>query len=261
MIKSGLSFDFIMMIVLSAVGLYGTWRTRTGKAPGIKRQIPALEGVKEGVGVCAELGKAMHFGSGPGSLQTKAGSEIIAAMAILDYTARLCARSDVPIYSSVWSASSHPYTQQVLRQAYTAEGKIELLPIDAVRYFGEADTSYGYGIIRTLHDENCGANFLIGAWDASTSISSEEAFRMGLFQVGGAALHFKGALPFFVATCEYTFICEELYAAGAMLTNDSDMLGTLYGVDIVRWILIGLIIVGTLFATTGSSYLINLLGM
>jgi hypothetical protein len=39
------------------------------------------------------------------------------------------------------------------------------------------------------------------------------------------------------------------------------MLGTLYGVDIVRWILIGMIILGMLFATTGSTILTDLLNM
>ena len=259
MIKEGLTIDLIAAIALSVVGYYTAKLAEQGKAPGIKRHIAALEGVREGVGVCAELGKSLHFGTGPGELNTKAGSELVAAMSILDYTARQAARANVPVYCSVFDPSSYAYVFQILRQAYGAEGKLDLLPADAVRYYGAADTSYNYGIVRTLKYENAGANYAIGAWDASTSINAEAAYALGIFQIGGAALHFKGALPFFVATCEYTFICEEMYAAGAMLTNDKGMLGTLYAVDLLRWALIAVMIVGSITKTIGSDFLADLL--
>jgi hypothetical protein len=163
------------------------------------------------------------------------------------------------VYVSIFDPSSYAYVFSVLRQAYGAEGKLELLPADAVRYYGAADTSYNYGIIRTMEKDNCGANYAIGAWDASTSINAEAAYSLGLFQIGGAALHFKGALPFFVATCEYTFICEEMFAAGAMLTENKGMLGTLYTIDIVRWALIAIMLLGIVTETIGSTFLADLL--
>ena len=84
---------------------------------------------------------------------------------------------------------------------------------------------------------------------------------MGAFMVGGAALHFKGALPFFVATCEYTFICEELYAAGALLTKDEGMLGTLLSTDYMRAVMIVLILAGMLLSTMGSTIIADFLNM
>lgn len=259
MIKEGLLIDLIVAVLLSILGYYCAILARQGKVPGIKRQIPALEGLREGVGVCAELGKSLHYGTGPGELNTKAGSELVASMAILDYTARLAARSNVPVYCSIFGPASYPYVFNVLRQAYGAEGKLDILPVDAVRYYGAADTSYNYGIVRTLKYENVGANYAIGAWDASTSINCEAAYTLGIFQVGGAALHFKGALPFFVATTEYTFICEEMYAAGAMLTDDKNMLGTLFSVDILRWALIAIMLLGIITTTIGSTWLADFL--
>ena len=259
MIKTGLEVDLIAAIVISVIGYYCAKLSEQGKVPGVKRHIAALEGVKEGVGVCAELGKSLHYGTGPGEMTTRAGTELVAAMAILDYTARLAARSDVPVYVSIFDPSSYAYVFQILRQAYGAEGKLDILPVDAVRYYGAADTSYNYGIVRTLRYENAGANYAIGAWDASTSINCEAAYALGLFQVGGAALHFKGALPFFVATCEYTFICEEMFAAGAMLTEDKGMLGTLYTIDLVRYMLIAIMLLGIVSTTFGSTFLADFL--
>lgn len=261
MIKEGLFGDLIITILFVAFGIYSIMRVRGGKSPGIRRAIPAMDGIKEGVGVCAELGRPLNYATGPGALQTKAGTEIVAAMAVLDYTARLCARSRVPVFLNVYDSAGLVYGNQVLRQAYTAEGQLDVLPDDAVRYYGQSDPSYSYGIIRTMKEQNVGAHYMIGAWDASTSISAEEGAMMGTFQVGGAALHFKGALPFFVATCEYTFICEELYAAGALLTEDQGMLGTLLSTDYIRVVLIALIVVGMLLSTIGIGLLENLLSM
>lgn len=261
MIKAGLTGDLIVAILFVAFGLYSISRVKSGKAPGIKRSIPAMEGIKEGVGVCAELGRPLNYATGPGALQTKAGTEIMAAMAVLDYTARLCARSRVPVYLNVYDSAGLVYGNQVLRQAYSAEGQLDILPDDAVRYYGQSDPSYSYGIVRTMKEQNAGAHYMIGAWDASTSISAEEGALMGTFMVGGAALHFKGALPFFVATCEYTFICEELYAAGALLTEDEGMLGTLLTTDYIRIVLIALTVLGMLLSTIGSTALVDLLTM
>jgi hypothetical protein len=261
MIKTGLTGDLIIAILFVAFGAYSIWRVKSGGSPGIKRAIPAMDGIREGVGVCAELGRPLSYATGPGALQTKAGTEIVAAMAVLDYVARVCARSRVPVYLSVYDSAGLVYGNQVLRQAYSAEGQLDALPDDAVRYYGQSDPSYSYGIVRTMVDQNVAAHYMVGAWDASTSISAEEGAMRGMFQVGGAALHFKGALPFFVATCEYTFICEELYAAGALLTEDEGMLGTLLSTDYMRAVMIAFIVVGMLLSTVGSSVLVDFLSM
>jgi hypothetical protein len=261
MIKTGLTGDLIVAILFIAFGAYSIWKVKSGGSPGIKRAIPAMDGIKEGIGVCAELGRPLSYATGPGALQTTAGTEIVAAMAVLDYVARVCARSRVPVYLSVYDSASLVYGNQVLRQAYTAEGQLDVLPDDAVRYYGQSDPSYSYGINRTMAESNAAAHYMVGAWDASSSISAEEGAVRGLFQVGGAALHFKGALPFFVATCEYTFICEELYAAGALLTEDEGMLGTLLSTDYMRATMIVLILAGMLLSTMGSTIIADFLNM
>jgi hypothetical protein len=68
-------------------------------------------------------------------------------------------------------------------------------------------------------------------------------------------------VPFFVAACDYTVIGEELYAAGAYLTNDKGRLGGIAGQDYIKLIVIGIILIGTLMTSAGSNAIQSLLTM
>ncbi|MBH0177880.1 MAG: hypothetical protein HP491_08440, partial [Nitrospira sp.] len=58
-------------------------------------------------------------------------------------------------------------------------------------------------------------------------------------------------LPFFVTTCDYTLIGEELYAASAYLSKEPVQIGTLRGQDIGKAIILSTIVIGTVLATIG----------
>ncbi|MBH0184965.1 MAG: hypothetical protein HP477_05995, partial [Nitrospira sp.] len=56
---------------------------------------------------------------------------------------------------------------------------------------------------------------------------------------------------FFVTTCDYTLIGEELYAASAYLSKEPVQIGTLRGQDIGKAIILSTIVIGTVLATIG----------
>jgi len=55
--------------------------------------------------------------------------------------------------------------------------------------------------------------------------------------------------------CDYTLIGEEYYAASALLSNDNMLLGSLKAADAVKVVLCVLIVVGSLLATFGHTWL------
>ena len=59
-------------------------------------------------------------------------------------------------------------------------------------------------------------------------------------------------VPFFITTCDYTLIGEEIFAAGAYLSEDPVHTGSLRGQDIGKLIIILIVIVGILHATVLS---------
>ena len=56
-------------------------------------------------------------------------------------------------------------------------------------------------------------------------------------------------MPFFVTTCDYTLIGEELYAASAYLSKEPIQIGTLRGQDLGKAFILSVIGIGTLLAT------------
>jgi hypothetical protein len=97
--------------------------------------------------------------------------------------------------------------------------------------------------------ERPAANFLIGQFMAESLLLAETGQSCGAIQIAGTAE--VAQLPFFVCACDYTLIGEELYAAGASLSRDPAMLGSIKGQDWTKAIVAGCIVVGTLLFTFG----------
>jgi hypothetical protein len=66
-------------------------------------------------------------------------------------------------------------------------------------------------------------------------------------------------IPFFITTCDYTLIGEELYAAGAYLNREPMLLGTLKAQDYFKIIIVFLVVVGSLLSSLQVMTLLNIL--
>jgi len=89
----------------------------------------------------------------------------------------------------------------------------------------------------------------MGAFYAESLILAETGNASGAIQIAGTAM--PSQLPFFVASCDYTLIGEELFAASAYLSREPKLLGSLKGQDIGKAVVLIAIIVGTLMETFG----------
>jgi hypothetical protein len=107
--------------------------------------------------------------------------------------------------------------------------------------------------------EKPAANFFIGSFYAESLILSEMGQTTGAIQIAGTAEVFQ--LPFFVATCDYTLIGEELYAASAYLSREPVLLGSIKGQDIAKAALLVLGAVGVILTTFGNPIVANWLTM
>jgi hypothetical protein len=98
--------------------------------------------------------------------------------------------------------------------------------------------------------EKPAAWFYKGSVFAEALLLAEVGNSVGAIQVAGTAQ--PAQLPFFVTTCDYTLIGEELYAASAYLSKEPVQIGTLRGQDIGKAIVLTIIMIGTLLATIGA---------
>ena len=95
--------------------------------------------------------------------------------------------------------------------------------------------------------ERTAANFFIGNFYAESLILAETGSSTGAIQIAGTAQ--ASQIPFFVASCDYTLIGEELYAASAYLSNDPQQIGSLKGQDTAKILIITVLVTGCLFQT------------
>ena len=93
------------------------------------------------------------------------------------------------------------------------------------------------------------ANFFMGSYFAEALLLTETGASTGAIQIAGTDSDHQ--LPFFVTTCDYTLIGEELYAASAYLSREPVQLGTLRGQDIGKAMILSVIVIGILLATLG----------
>jgi len=94
------------------------------------------------------------------------------------------------------------------------------------------------------------ANFFMGAYFAEALLLTETGASTGAIQIAGTDSDHQ--LPFFVTTCDYTLIGEELYAASAYLSREPVQVGTLLGQDIGKGLILCILVAGTALATLGA---------
>jgi len=97
--------------------------------------------------------------------------------------------------------------------------------------------------------EKPAANFFMGSYFAESLLLTETGASTGAIQIAGTDSDHQ--LPFFVTTCDYTLIGEELYAASAYLSREPVRVGTLRGQDFGKAILMVAPILGTWLSTSG----------
>jgi hypothetical protein len=137
--------------------------------------------------------------------------------------------------------------EDIVRDGYRIEGRITSFDPRRIRFLSEEQFAFASGYIGMVHRENVGAAFLFGSFAAESLILAEAGQQIGAMQV--AASVSPEQVAFFICTCDYTLIGEELYAASAYLSRESVQMGSLYGQDRAKLIFLIIIVVGVLYST------------
>ena len=101
--------------------------------------------------------------------------------------------------------------------------------------------------------ERPAAHIMMGYFYAESLLLAETGSTTGAIQIAGTDAFTQ--LPFFVTTCDYTLMGEELYAASAYLSREPKLLGSLKGQDAGKAIIIAAIVLGALLATVDIPFL------
>lgn len=221
-------------------------RARGGKEFFIRR-LAGMEAIDEAVGRATEMGRPVHFSPGISSLSEDTAAQTLAGLAVLGYVARLAAKYDTELIVTNRMAEILPITEEVVRQSYLSEGKPEKYNPDNVIFLSDEQFAYAAGCMGLMAREKVAANIMMGAFWAESLIFAEGGFAAGSIQVAGTANTHQ--IPFFIAACDYCLIGEELFAAGAYLSQDPMQVAGIKLQDWGKLAALLLIIVGTVATT------------
>jgi len=255
LIINGRIFDLIYAIIVCAIFYLVFYMKKRGYSPTLRR-LPAVEAFDEAIGRAAEMGKPAFYTTWMSDISNITRyNPIMAGLSCLGHVAKLCARYNVPLITIYNFPEVEPIQDGILRAAYAAEGKSEAYnPTEQLIY-----TPQWSNVITTLNilqKEKIGAAFYIGYSFYAQAVYPEMGLRVGAFQIGGT----NSMGYYLVMGCDYAMFGEEIYCAGAYLSDNEDMKLTVAASDWLKVVTLTLFGVGIVALMAGSSAIIGLLG-
>jgi hypothetical protein len=141
-------------------------------------------------------------------------------------------------------------SQDTLQAGYRAAGAQDQYRFTTGRLTGLTPFSYAAGTLPIIHDESVSANIVIGDLGTESALLTEAADRANTSLI--AASDNLSAQSVFFASSQDPLIGEELFAAGAYVGAGASHEASLHVQDILRWIIILAIILGSLLKFIGA---------
>lgn len=245
-------FRLLIAVVFSIIIMFFILAAR--KNPNIFiRRIAGLEAVDEAIGRATEMGKPVLHINGLDSLATLS---TVAAVNILGRIAGKVATYESDLLVPCFDPVVMTVSQEVVKNAYLEAGRPDNYREDNIYFLTDQQFSYTASVCGIMLREKPAANFLLGYFYAESLLLAETGNTTGAIQIAGTDA--QAQLPFFITTCDYTLIGEELYAASAYLSREPMLLGSLRGQDVAKAFVMLMIFIGTLLSTFGSPLLTRL---
>lgn len=233
----------VLMLLFSGVILWKISSARRGKDLYI-RPIPGLNAIDEAVGRAAELGAPLLFNPGLADFQN---IQTLAALGILQHVCKVSATYGTRIIVTTNVPVMVPICEDVMKSSFNEAGRPEMIHSSEVRFVSDRSDLSALANSRILVEEKVASNFLFGSYDYTSLIFSEGGQIAGCMQIAGTADYYQVA--FFIPSCDYVVMVEELFACSAYLSKQPTMLGSVVGQDYGKLVLLILIVIGVIAAT------------
>lgn len=218
------------------------------------RPIAGLHEIDNAIGRATEMGRPMLYSMGNGGLSDVA---TLASLGILGLVAKKAAEYDTKLIVPCYNYIIMPIAQEIVREAHFAVGRPDSYDKNNIFFLTDMQFAYVAGFNGIMVRERAATNFFMGFFAAESLLMTETGNSIGAIQVAGTDAVTQ--IPFFITSCDYTLIGEELYAASAYLNREPMLLGTLKAQDYFKFIILSVIFVGAILASFQLTFLLNLL--
>jgi hypothetical protein len=225
--------------------LYYVSSARRGKTLYVRR-LAGLDAIDEAIGRATEMGKPVLYLPGLDQMDQPG---TVASMNILGQVAEKAAAYDTRVTVPNRDPMVMGVAQDVVRSACARAGRPDLYREEDVYYLTYSQFGYAAGVAGLMLRQRPAANLFLGHFYAESLVMAETGHSIGAIQIAGTDS--DPQLPFFITTCDYTLIGEELYAASVYLSRDPLLLGSLKAQDLAKLILLLYVLIGVAAAFAG----------
>jgi hypothetical protein len=203
------------------------------------RKIAGLEAVEEAVGRATEMGRPILYVPGLDPMDEVA---TVAAVDILGQVAKKAGEYETKLVVPNRDPIVMAVAQQVVRESYSAVGKPHLYREENIFYVTYSQFGFAAAVAGLMLRERPATNFFVGHFYAESLVLAETGNATGAIQIAGTDS--DAQLPFFITSCDYTLIGEELYAGSVYLSRQPLLLGALKSQDYAKLLLMAAMLVG-----------------
>ncbi|BAJ62069.1 DUF6754 domain-containing protein [Anaerolinea thermophila] len=217
----------------------------------VLRTIPALQRARRALGLSVEDGSRIHLSIGKASIFSPTNASALVGLSTLERVAQLSLVSDRPPVATSGEGTLTVLSQDTLQAAYRIANVPEQYDPERGRLTGATPMSYTAAALPVIHQERISANLFVGNFGPEVGLMASASEHENAFSLGASdALDAQSVL---YVTAEETLIGEELFAVPAYLQAGSIYQTSLRVQDILRWVVIGLMVLSAILGLAGVS--------
>lgn len=237
---TGLVLFLVSMLFYASIGR--RW-------PVVFRPLPGLDALGEAIERAVEDGKRVHLSLGTGSVIGADSAPALAGLATLSKIARTTSMSDKPVVATAGDGAMALLAQDTLRTAYVDAGARGRYQPTSGRLLAPSPLSYVATLPTMIDTEEVSVHLLAGAFGVEGGLAADFGEREGALVLAGTDDVQSQALLY--ATARHPLIGEEIFAMPAYLDVGGLHDASLRSQDIVRFLVVAAILVGTVLRTMG----------
>lgn len=231
----------LIIVLALAVSLIVTQFIRRRKEVFPMRPLPAYDAIPLLIGEAVEAGRPLHVAIGGSGL---GGSSTALTLASAELLYQVAARNQAgATVLTVSDPSVLPLGYGTLRRAYAA--RRDGARAGSTRWYpaGSRTLAFAGALTGVLGDERVSGSVLVGSFGPELALVFEASLRRRQTTIAGSTDLDGQAVAY--ALADYPLIGEELYVAGAYLGGSAAQRGSVVTLDVLRWLLILALLLGT----------------
>jgi hypothetical protein len=217
--------------------------------PVVLRPLEGLDALGEAIERAVEDGKRVHLSLGTGSVIGSDSAPALAGLATLSHIAETTSMSDRPVVATAGDGAMALLAQDTLRTAYAQAGASGRYEPTSGRLLGPSPFSYIATLPTMLDTEEVSVHLLTGSFGVEGGLAADFGERQNALVLAGTDDVQSQALLY--VTSQYPLIGEEVFATGAYLGISRMHRASLRAQDVIRFLLVAAILLGTVLRTLG----------